>query len=84
MHLGSTGCSGRIGAVSACAQPNRPMITLAHFDPAHSTVAVDVGALFADAPVGACQSEPDNPLCAPLIKHLGLGGDQDVFRAIPR
>jgi len=84
LHLGSTGCSGRIGAVTGCKEPNRPAIALANFDPARNVVAVDVGALFADVPAGACQSEPDNPVCAPLLKHLGLGGEQNVFHAQAR
>jgi uncharacterized repeat protein (TIGR04052 family) len=84
LHLGSTGCAGRIGAVTGCKEPNRPLIALSRLDAARDVVAVDLAALFADTPTGACQSEPDNQVCAPLMKHLGLGGEQDVFRARAR
>jgi uncharacterized repeat protein (TIGR04052 family) len=89
LHLGSTGCQGRIGAVTGCAHPNRPVVTLTPFNVVSDVVAVDIGALFADLPAtdGArqCQSEPDNTLCAPLLAHLGLADSaQDVFRAMAR
>lgn len=89
LHLGSTGCEGRIGAVSSCAQPNRTTIKLAAFDLDHDVVAVDLGTLFAEAMAAdgthACQSEPDNVLCAPMLRHLGLGdAPQDVFRAMAK
>jgi uncharacterized repeat protein (TIGR04052 family) len=87
LHLGSTGCEGHIGAISGCKRANRPTVELAHFDPARDTVAVDIGTLFSELPGGvqACQSEPDNADCAPMMRHLGLAGDpQDVFRALAR
>jgi uncharacterized repeat protein (TIGR04052 family) len=89
LHLGSTGCEGHIGAISGCAKPNRATVKLARFDAAHDAVAIDVAALLADAPADggnhACQSEPDNETCAPMLRHLGLAGaPQDVFHALAR
>jgi uncharacterized repeat protein (TIGR04052 family) len=84
LHLGSTGCEGHIGAITRCAEPNRPVMTIAAFDAAKDSVAIDLGALFKDARAGMCQSEPDNASCAPMLRHLGLaeGAAQDVFHAI--
>jgi uncharacterized repeat protein (TIGR04052 family) len=88
LHLGSTGCEGTIGAITGCAQPNRPTVTLAAFNPAKDAVAVDLGVLFADVTGDgnrSCQSQTDNALCAPMLRHLGVAGaGQDVFRAMVR
>lgn len=87
LHLGATGCEGRIGKVTSCAQPNRVTVTLANFDPAHDTVGIDLGALFKDGGEGetvrACQSEPENSVCTGMFDALGLGGKpQDVFHRV--
>lgn len=86
LHLGSTGCAGRIGKVTGCEQPNRVIVTLTGFDPAKDIVGIDLGALFGDAPdapVRACQSEPDNPNCAAMFAAMGLGASpQQVFRRV--
>lgn len=84
LHLGATGCEGRIGKITGCAQSNRVTVELAGFDPAKDVVGIDLGALFTEAqdtPVRACQSEPDNANCVPLFKAMGLGAaPQQVFR----
>jgi uncharacterized repeat protein (TIGR04052 family) len=83
LHLGSTLCEGRIGAITSCAHPNRFMVTLAKFNPAADTVGIDLATLFSDTAARACQSEPDNVACADMFAHLGLGGrPQDVFRRV--
>lgn len=83
LHLGATGCEGRIGKVTSCARPNRVTVTLAAFNPATDTVGIDLGALFKEAQGSACQSEPDNAACAALFAPLGLGDKpQNVFRRV--
>jgi uncharacterized repeat protein (TIGR04052 family) len=84
LHLGSTGCAGRIGQVTGCAKTNRVTVTLAGFDPAKDVVGIDLGNLFGESQdAGACQSEPDNANCVPLFKAMGLGDSpQQVFRRV--
>lgn len=97
-HLGSTGCQlDEDDAVTSCAAPNRPEISLPSFDPDASTVVMDVGALFEGVDLDSnaadtaplCMSQPMDPDCAAEFAHLGLGfggsaGDpaaQSVFSA---
>ena len=85
LHLGSTGCEGRIGAITGCAKPNRMTVKLARFDATRDAVAIDVATLFDDAPAEGCQSEPDNQACPPILRHLGLvESPQDVFHVMAR
>jgi uncharacterized repeat protein (TIGR04052 family) len=73
VHIGSTGCRGRVGAIEACARPNRVTVTVRGFDPATDIVTVDVGALFKNA-VGDteahCMAEQENPVCAAIFANL--------------
>jgi uncharacterized repeat protein (TIGR04052 family) len=90
MHLGSTACSGTIGHIEGCREPNRPEIRLADFVAGEDVVIIDLGALFADidlsdASPSRCMSGPAEESCRPAFRALGLGPDvtsdgQAVFR----
>jgi uncharacterized repeat protein (TIGR04052 family) len=85
IHLGSTGCRGRIGSISGCDRPNRAVITITGFDPTSDAVAVDLGRLFSNVAAGAsCEAEPDNPACDAMYRALGLTAEapQEVFRRV--
>jgi uncharacterized repeat protein (TIGR04052 family) len=79
LHLGSTGCElSAENVVSACANPNRPTITLPAFT-LDQAVVLDLKELFADAHLDAdeggapgCMSGVDDPDCAPIMRNLGL------------
>ncbi|MBQ0936616.1 MbnP family copper-binding protein [Ideonella paludis] len=81
-HLGSTGCTGTnpaAGQVDTCARPDRPVITLASFNPDSQKVAVDVKALLAGNNVtvngagpGGCMSGSTDPECPAVFNALGL------------
>lgn len=82
LHLGATGCQGRIGKVTGCAKSNRVTVTLDGFDPARDAVGIDLGAMFGAA-AHACQSEPANESCAAMFTAVGLGeSPQQVFRRV--
>lgn len=83
IHLGSTNCgegSPMTAPTSPCANPNRPHYRLDGFDPAKSTVILDVGALLAgtditvNAPKSAsgCMSFPGDGDCPAIFDRLGL------------
>ena len=84
LHLGATGCEGRIGKVTSCARPNRVTVTLTGFNPTTDAVGIDLGTLFGAATESAaCQSEPDKAACAGMLAPLGLGDKpQTVFRRV--
>jgi uncharacterized repeat protein (TIGR04052 family) len=84
VHIGSTGCRGRIGAVEACTRPNRVTVTVRGFDPTSDAVTVDVGALFKNAMGDGeahCMAEQDNPICAAIFANLE---GAEVFGRVPR
>lgn len=78
MHLGSGGCMPTGSAIkppTECAQANRPVVTLDHFDVDGETVVADIGALFAgnggpDNQV--CMSSLKSATCGPMFAALGL------------
>jgi uncharacterized repeat protein (TIGR04052 family) len=77
-HLGSNGCSGNPGDGSVeCSLPNRAAVELAPFDWASQSVALDVGALFADTNLAIesqCHSfQPD--VCPPVFERSGVDYD---------
>lgn len=90
LHLGSTGCSGRIGAITECTAPNRVAVELTVFDPWHDAVRVDMAALFtgidlSDGVAGDCSSSPAESTCRAPFAALGLAGaTQTVFSRQPR
>jgi len=92
VHLGSTACSGTIGNIEGCRQPNRPTIHIADFDAGADAVVVDLGRLFAgidlrDSAATRCMSGPGEDACAPVYEALGLGdagGIAGVFRRSAR
>jgi len=94
LHLGSTGCEGTIGNISACSQPNRPVIELDNFDPETNVVVYDLDAMLAgldltfNTPDSApgCMGAADDPECIAPFERLGLdiatgepGEEQSVF-----
>jgi uncharacterized repeat protein (TIGR04052 family) len=79
VHVGSTGCKGRVGQVESCAKPNRKTVTIRGFDPAMDVVVVDVGSLFKTAAgegEKSCMAEPQNPTCGAIFANLESA---DVF-----
>lgn len=95
IHLGSTVCAAEspTRAPANCANPNRPVIEFAAFDPARDVVVADLGAVLegvdvdtnqAESPAG-CMSTPNDGDCNPLMRNFGLtfagqGGQQKFFR----
>lgn len=95
IHLGSTLCTadGPNKASSACANPNRPTIAFAAFDPDKDVVVADLKAVLegvdvdtnqAETPAG-CMSTPTDGDCNPLLRNFGLtfagqAGSQKFFR----
>jgi len=81
-HIGSTDCVGSAPTAppTMCTHPNVATVTLAGFNPEHSVIVADLAALLAGSNLdlevkdmyGGCQSEPDNPDCAPIFQNLGL------------
>lgn len=83
LHLGSTLCpsGGRTEPpTGACANPNRPTVTLTGFDPETGTVVIDPAPVVAEADLTAnapetaagCMSFPDDADCATVMPKLGL------------
>lgn len=86
IHLGSTDCgqgSPTTPPTAPCANGNRPSYRLEAFDPARSTVVLDIGALLAgtditiNAPGSAsgCMSFPGDADCTAIFDRLGLSFD---------
>ncbi|MGV3711243.1 MAG: MbnP family copper-binding protein [Gemmatimonas sp.] len=78
MHLGSGGCTptgSAVKAPTACAQENRPVVTLTNFDVDAETVVADIKALFAGnggAENQVCMSSLKSATCGPMFASLGL------------
>ena len=81
VHLGSTGCEGTIGNISACAHPNRPAVEIEPFDLARDQVVFDISALIKGADLSTtdpktkkpgCMGDATDPGCAAVFKNLGL------------
>ena len=95
IHLGSTMCTadGPNTAPGACANPNRPAIEFAAFDPDKDVVVADLKSVLAgvdvdtnqaETPAG-CMSTPSDGDCNPLLRNFGLtfagqAGSQKFFR----
>lgn len=91
-HLGSTACQNVADASAEmlveCAKPNRNDVVLDEFNPAESTVVLDVARLFGDSDLSAmamCHSI--GAACEPLFTNLGVdygtgaaGGEPTAFR----
>ncbi len=86
IHLGSTDCgegSPMTAPSTPCANPNRPAYRLDNFDPAKSTVILDIGALLSgtdvtvNAPESAsgCMSFSGDGDCPAIFDRLGLTFD---------
>lgn len=79
MHLGSTGCRGTIGNITACDSPNRVAIRLEDYVPG-DTVTIDLAALLATGELGDatptdCSSGPAEASCVSAFSALGLPHD---------
>lgn len=81
VHLGSTGCDGNpLGNVTHCEQPNLATIELAHFDPEHSAVVLDVGELIGSTDLtfntpgtaAGCMSALNDSECSQIFASFGL------------
>ena len=80
IHLGSTGCEVDVDQVTtACANENRPSVTVTDFEPASDTIVADVSALLSESDIGedtssdpGCMSNPADVECAPVFRQLGL------------
>lgn len=81
LHIGSTMCMMPEGSeeVSGCMNPNRAEIALDGFDPASSTIKLDLADLLADVdmtPVDDeafnCQAMPAHTACGDIFPRLGL------------
>ncbi len=91
LHLGSSGCDmNGDGAVTGCANPNRPEVTLAAFDVDADTVKVDIAALLAGSDIDAnaadtppgCMSTLEDADCGPIFESLGLGAGPQTFFSV--
>lgn len=83
-HLGAQGCTAPSPMEppdEPCTRPGQPDIVLGGFDPAASTVVLDIGALFtnvdvtldtAASPPGCMSFMPDADECDDLFPNLGL------------
>jgi len=84
IHIGSTGCEGRITDISSCKRPNLARVSLALFDPAADTVVIDLDRFFAERLRTAesaspdCMAAADEPGCGSVFKALGLGLESGV------
>lgn len=75
LHLGSTGCEGTIGAITACANENRPTLRATGLDPTRDVIVIDVAPLLAGLPAGedaSCMGDPSMPACAAMLGALDL------------
>lgn len=95
IHLGSTMCvaDGPNKGPTNCANPNRPTITFAAFDPDKDVVVADLKSVLEgvnvdvnqpETPAG-CMSTPSDGDCNPLLRNFGLtfagqAGEQKFFR----
>ena len=93
VHLGSTGCEGRINAITGCAAPNRVTVVLPVYRVERHEVSIDLAALFVatdldDGEATDCSSGPAELHCDGVFDALGLDfrsaaviGSQRVFSA---
>lgn len=87
IHLGSTGCQGEVGDISACDHPNRAEYALEGFDPTTGTIVFDFASLLAgsdlsqNAPGTApgCMSDPSDTDCEPIFSRLGMAQPPQRF-----
>lgn len=82
IHLGSSGCEGRIGSIERCAYPSRPEVFLTGIDPLGEPIRFDPAPLFqvldkmsARERSGGCMGLPDSPACRPILPLLGLDAE---------
>jgi uncharacterized repeat protein (TIGR04052 family) len=78
VHLGSVACTPT-GAPStiptACAQPNKPTITLTGFDPLRTPIIADVATLLARSDLAktkGCMSNRASPGCPAILRSFGV------------
>ena len=91
IHVGSAGCEGTVGKISACRYPNRITVELDGYTPNSDLIVVDLEALFAgidldDGVPGDCSSGPAEQVCTAPFAALGINfatgaseGRQQVF-----
>jgi hypothetical protein len=77
-------------APSSCKFPNRPTITLDHFDVRHNVVVADLASLLRNSNVDVntpntapgCMSEASDPDCQIVMQALGLAGETQRFFSV--
>ncbi|MCB9519802.1 MAG: metallo-mystery pair system four-Cys motif protein [Myxococcales bacterium] len=86
-HIGSTGCvsdAPTVAPAEECGRPNMATVELDGFDPATSTIVVDLGALVAgvdlktsvvDSPPGCMSSPAEAADCGGVASALGMSFD---------
>lgn len=85
IHLGSTGCEGKIQEITGCSAPNRVLVELDDFDLGSDAIRIDLAELVSktdimDGEASDCSSGPAETACEGPFALLGLNGDsQRVF-----
>ena len=93
VHVGNTGCQSIAGVPQSCNHVNTVDVTLMGVDPTTGTIVADLARIAAGSdpttnapmsPIG-CQSDIDDPDCAPVFSRIGLpfgttpAGPQQLF-----
>lgn len=96
IHLGSTGCEGTVGNITACRQPNRVRVELDDFVPGEDAVVFDFSALLEGTDLSNrepsdCSSAPAETSCHAPFAAFGLefgssspATSKNVFRLADR
>ena len=75
VHIGSTGCSGPVGAVSGCSRGNRARISLRDWAPGRPVI-VDIERLIDGLDIEAgpdhCLGDPESESCRRVLAGLGI------------
>lgn len=91
IHVGSAGCEGTVGHITACRFPNRILVELPGFVPGENGVGIDLAALLEgtdldDGQADDCSSGPAEDSCNAPFAALGIdfatgqqSGSQSVF-----
>ncbi len=91
IHVGSAGCEGTVGNISACRFPNRTAVEIEDFRPNTDAVRIDLKTFFGaidldDAEPTDCSSGPAESACVMPFAALGIdfesgavAGTQRVF-----
>jgi uncharacterized repeat protein (TIGR04052 family) len=89
IHLGSTGCEGRVGNITSCSSPNRIVVQLDEFVPGRDRIVFDFAALIDGTDLGDgagsdCSSSPAEESCRSPFSALGIDFDSGRIEATQR